>query len=114
MRVDGKCLCGSLEFEAEIDPASVHIGHCTDCEVLAGSGLPDDGFCYRRVLLSERRTQNIRESRRKRQQSRAGFCPTCGTSIYSRPEDGKAGYFGCESDPCDSVMNSCREPNAGD
>ena len=31
MKVDGACHCGSIRYEAEVDPAKVIICHCTDC-----------------------------------------------------------------------------------
>ena len=44
MKVDGGCHCGSITFEAEIDPDAVGICHCTDCQRLSGTasgGGPD-------------------------------------------------------------------------
>ena len=37
MKVDGKCLCGFLTYEAQVDPQSVLICNCTDCQTLSGS-----------------------------------------------------------------------------
>ena len=37
MHVDGGCHCGSIKYEAEVDPQTVTICHCTDCQVLTGS-----------------------------------------------------------------------------
>jgi hypothetical protein len=37
MKVDGSCHCGSVRYEAEVDPARVTICHCTDCQALTGS-----------------------------------------------------------------------------
>ena len=37
MKIDGACHCGSIRYEAEIDPAKVVICHCTDCQALSGS-----------------------------------------------------------------------------
>ena len=37
MKVDGRCLCGYLAYEAEVDPDSTLICNCTDCQVLSGS-----------------------------------------------------------------------------
>src|SRR5437868_10173420 len=37
MKVTGGCHCGSISFEAEIDPAQVRICHCTDCQTLTGT-----------------------------------------------------------------------------
>ena len=33
MNVDGKCLCGQIPFEAEIDPNKTTICHCSDCQI---------------------------------------------------------------------------------
>ena len=93
MRVDGQCLCGALEYEAEIDPTSAHICHCTDCQTLTGSAFRTivfvtEGF---RFLKGEPKTYaKTADSGNRRV---LAFCPTCGTSVYSRPEDGKQGYF---------------------
>ena len=94
MHVDGKCLCGSLEYEAEVDPASAHICHCADCQVLAGSAFRTTVFVTGefRFLRGEPKTfVKVADSGNKRV---LAFCSICGTSIYSRPEDGKEGYFG--------------------
>src|SRR5215831_3377214 len=37
MKVSGRCHCGQISFEAEIDPAQVRICHCTDCQTLTGT-----------------------------------------------------------------------------
>ena len=37
MKVNGRCHCGSISYEAEVDPAKVTICHCTDCQTLSGS-----------------------------------------------------------------------------
>src|SRR5690348_5559864 len=37
MKVTGRCHCGNISFEAEIDPAQVRVCHCTDCQHLTGT-----------------------------------------------------------------------------
>ncbi len=37
MKSDGRCHCGEITFEAEVDPNAFHICHCTDCQTLSGS-----------------------------------------------------------------------------
>jgi hypothetical protein len=37
MKIDGRCHCGTISYEAEIDPEKVVICHCTDCQTLSGS-----------------------------------------------------------------------------
>ncbi|MGH6881081.1 GFA family protein [Hypericibacter sp.] len=37
MKIDGRCYCGFIAYEAEVDPEKVRICHGTDCQILAGS-----------------------------------------------------------------------------
>ena len=37
MQIDGRCHCGCVTYQADIDPAQVSICHCTDCQSLTGS-----------------------------------------------------------------------------
>ncbi len=46
MKVDGHCYCGAIKFEAEADPASVLVCHCTDCQELTGTA-------YRTVVVAQ-------------------------------------------------------------
>ncbi|HKG01336.1 MAG TPA: GFA family protein [Xanthobacteraceae bacterium] len=84
MKIDGRCHCGYISYEAEIDPEKIVICHCTDCQILSGSA-------FRTVALTGENTFKLlsgepkvyvktTESGAKRQQS---FCPECGTPIYS-------------------------------
>ena len=37
MKVTGACHCGCITYEAEVDPATVRICHCADCQKLTGA-----------------------------------------------------------------------------
>ena len=84
MQVQGGCHCGYITFEADVDPELVRICHCTDCQQLTGSAfrvnvnVPKSKF----KLLSGTPKTYIKtaESGNKRAH---GFCPECGTPIYS-------------------------------
>ena len=94
MKVDGRCLCGYLSYEAEVDPDSVSICSCTDCQVLAGSAfrvtVQVTGIF--KFLSGEPKTYvKVADSGNRRV---LAFCPECGTSVYSRPVDGAEGFFG--------------------
>lgn len=85
MRIDGRCHCGFITFEAEADPAETSICHCTDCQAITGTAfrvsVPAPGPSFR--LLSGEPSLYVKttaESGNKRVQ---GFCPKCGTQIYS-------------------------------
>ena len=84
MKIDGRCHCGCITYEAEIDPAKVMICHCTDCQTLSGSAFRTVAFSREGTfkLLSGELKIYVKtgESGTKRPQS---FCPECGTPIYS-------------------------------
>jgi hypothetical protein len=83
MKIDGGCHCGRITYTAEIDPGTVTICHCTDCQTLSGSA-------FRTLAFSEEGTfalsgtpktyvkTNDRGSRRQ-----LYFCAECGTPICS-------------------------------
>lgn len=84
MHIDGGCHCGYIKYEAEIDPETVSICHCTDCQTLSGSA-------YRTVVPAAKGTFKIltgqpkiyvktAESGNQRAQA---FCPECGTPLYA-------------------------------
>jgi hypothetical protein len=37
MKVTGGCHCGHITYEAEVNPATVRVCHCTDCQRLTGT-----------------------------------------------------------------------------
>ena len=84
MRIDGGCHCGAIAYEAEIDPDSVAICHCTDCQMLSGSAfrvvVPAKKEEFKILAGEPRLYVKTGESGRKRVQS---FCSNCGTPIYS-------------------------------
>ena len=85
MKVDGRCHCGAIRYEAEIDPAGVCICHCADCQTLSGSAFRTVAFAPEHSfrLRAGRPTVYVKtaDSGNKREQT---FCPTCGSPIYSR------------------------------
>ncbi|MBI3918772.1 MAG: GFA family protein [Betaproteobacteria bacterium] len=84
MRVDGGCHCGKITYEAEIDPETVSICHCTDCQTLSGSA-------YRSNVRTLKGTFKLRSGQPKiyvktaesGNQRAQAFCPDCGSPIYS-------------------------------
>ena len=89
MKIDGRCHCGSITYEAEIDPDNVRICHCTDCQRLSGTafrisvGTPEANF----ALLSGSPKTYVKtgESGARRAQV---FCPECGSQIYATAAEG--------------------------
>lgn len=84
MQVDGRCMCGHIQYEAEVDPEKVTICHCTDCQVHGATafGLVVGVIEGKFRLLSGTLKVYVKtaESGNKRAQA---FCPECGTRIHA-------------------------------
>jgi hypothetical protein len=82
MHVTGHCYCQTIKFEAEADPATATVCHCTDCQELTGSAyrivVRAKGF----KLLTGTPKVWIKTAESGRQRAHA-FCPDCGSPLYS-------------------------------
>jgi hypothetical protein len=84
MKVEGRCHCGRISYEAEADPERTTICHCTDCQMLTGSA-------YRASLPVARESFTLKSGQPKTYVKTAdsgnrrahAFCPDCGTPVYS-------------------------------
>ncbi|MBA8876769.1 GFA family protein [Phyllobacterium myrsinacearum] len=95
MKVDGSCHCGKIKFEAEINPDSVTICHCTDCQRLTGTAfrvsVPATASSLHFISGEPRTYRKTADSGRQRVQ---GFCADCGTPIYSTSTDPHPSRYG--------------------
>jgi len=92
MRIDGRCHCGAISYEAEVEPETTGICHCTDCQALTGTAFrvtvkaPAEHFVLRGKPTIYLKTA---ESGRKRAHA---FCPTCGSPIYAAAAENPNAY----------------------
>jgi hypothetical protein len=83
MKVQGSCHCGRIRYEAEIDPATVTLCHCTDCQVMTGTAFrtsvqaPAAGFRW----LGTNRPSVYLKTAQSGNTRRNLFCPGCGSPI---------------------------------
>jgi hypothetical protein len=95
MKVDGRCHCGRITFEAEVDPAKVLICHCTDCQSLAGSAfrtvvrVPPEAF----RLLSGQPKLYVKQADSGNRLAMA-FCGECGSPIYGAHAGDDPKFYG--------------------
>jgi len=84
MKVHGKCHCGQIAYEAEIDPTAVYVCHCSDCQMLTGSAYrvnvsaPMESF-----VLKKGEPKSYIKIADSGNQRRHAFCSNCGTPVYS-------------------------------
>lgn len=85
MHVTGKCFCGDVQYEAEVNETTVGVCHCTSCQVNSGSAyrvtVYGDGDSFTLISGELSTFEHVADSGATR--SRA-FCPKCGTHIYVR------------------------------
>ena len=84
MKIDGRCHCGYITYEAEIEPEKTLLCNCTDCQTFSGSAFRAHTFTREdafRLLSGELKIYvKTAESGNMRPQA---FCPECGTHIYA-------------------------------
>lgn len=84
MLVHGGCHCGYIRYEADVDPETVSLCHCTDCQILTGTAYrttvqaPAASF---KLLAGEPKTY-VKTAESGMQRAH-GFCPNCGTPLYA-------------------------------
>ena len=84
MRIDGRCHCGFITYEADVDPDEVYVCHCTDCQSISGSpfrwavSVAEEAF---KLLSGEPKTY-IKTSD-SGATSHQLFCPECASPLYS-------------------------------
>lgn len=95
MLVDGRCLCGQITYEAEVDPTRVAICHCGDCQTHSGAAfgvvVAVVGRGFRLISGALKTYEKIAESGRVRALS---FCPDCGTRIHAHTPGDADAFFG--------------------
>ena len=73
MRINGACHCGNIAFEAEVDPETVRICHCTDCQTMSGSLFRANiQAAGEHVPAGARHAENLRQDGRQREPAGAG------------------------------------------
>lgn len=91
MKVHGRCHCGAITYEAEVEAGAVMICHCGDCQTVSGSAFRANihaaAGAFRLLTGNPRRYLKTGDSGAKRVHA---FCETCGSPVYaSDPENPK-------------------------
>src|SRR6187200_1887812 len=109
MKIDGRCHCGYIAYEAEADPETTTVCNCTDCQTM--SGAPLRAVIITRpgtfVLLSGKPTEyrKTADSGNVRLQA---FCPQCGTALYATSIVMNQKPTMCGLERCANEMTWCR------
>ncbi|MGG5823498.1 GFA family protein [Falsiroseomonas sp. HW251] len=84
MKVDGRCHCGEITYEAVVEADDIAICHCLDCQRLGGSAfranVPARADTFRMLTGTPRLYVKTGDSGARRLHA---FCGTCGAPVYS-------------------------------
>ena len=93
MKVHGRCYCGAIRYEADVDPARVTACHCTDCQSFSGApfrvSVPAPRESFKLLSGSPRIFEKTAESGNRRVQA---FCEACGSPVYSAAVENTPAY----------------------
>lgn len=93
MKIEGGCHCGDIAYQAEVDPSTVSICHCTDCQTLTGSvyraNIPAPVQTF--LLLRGQPKIYIKTADSGARRAHA-FCGNCATPIYAAAIENPATY----------------------
>jgi hypothetical protein len=114
MKVDGRCHCGHIRYEAEIDPDTVAICNCTDCQTLSGSA-------FRTVVPTKKGSFKLLQGElkiyvktgRAETSGRNLFAPIVARRSIPRAPSPIPRSTRSASVPSASAINSCRSCNIG-
>lgn len=84
MKVDGRCHCARIVYEADVEPGTVAICNCSDCQMMSGSAFRMTISCpigsFRIISGAPKLYVKVSDSGIKRVHA---FCENCGGPIYS-------------------------------
>jgi hypothetical protein len=114
MKIDGRCHCGFITFEAEVDPEKVVVCHCTDCQTLSGSA-------FRTVALTRENTFKLLSvSRRSTSRPVTAvpsgsnrFAPNAERLSIPGPLAMARRFMVCAWAPCGNELSLCRKDSSG-
>jgi hypothetical protein len=93
MKVQGRCHCGEITYEAEVKAGTVNVCHCRDCQLLSGTafraGIPAPAEGFRILTGKPREYIKLADSGARRLHT---FCGTCGSPVYSSAEHNPKSY----------------------
>ena len=95
MKVTGGCHCGQITYEAEVDPRTVRVCHCTDCQKLTGTAFRAAVASLPGTFVLNSGTPKIYIKTAESGTRRAhAFCPECGTPVYATAIEPNPSIYG--------------------
>ncbi|HWA62039.1 MAG TPA: GFA family protein [Caulobacteraceae bacterium] len=93
MKVEGACHCGAIAYEAEVEPGTIGVCHCGDCQTLTGSAfranIQAPAATFRLLRGAPKRYVKTADSGARRVHA---FCGDCGAPVFACALDNPPTY----------------------
>lgn len=86
MKIDGRCHCGAIRYEASVSPKLVSICHCTDCQTISGAPYRVNVRALRENFRIEGKPKHYVKVGSSGDEVVTTFCGDCGSAVYSYKE----------------------------
>ncbi|HEX7820738.1 MAG TPA: GFA family protein [Sphingobium sp.] len=86
MTTTGKCLCGAVSLVIDADPVTARQCWCTVCQSLAAGNSAVNVIFPTEAVTTTGEVRWYESVADSGNQMRRGFCPTCGTPLFSIAE----------------------------
>jgi hypothetical protein len=83
MKIDGRCHCGKIRYEAEIDPDRVILCHCTDCQTISGAPYRANVPVPAGQFTLQGQPKTYEKTADSGNRLVTAFCGDCGSALYS-------------------------------
>jgi hypothetical protein len=83
MKIEGRCHCGEISYDAEIDPERVIICHCTDCQTNSGAPYRANVPVATDKINLRGRPKTYVKTADSGNKLLVAFCGDCGSALYS-------------------------------
>ena len=91
METTGSCLCGAIEYRAEIAGDRIGLCHCRDCQIVSGSAFRTAAVVApEKFAVTKGQPRFFDKAADSGRVRRLLFCGDCGTHICSMPPDPSA------------------------
>lgn len=82
----GGCACGAVRYEAGVEPVRAFYCQCRACQRATGTGHASIVVFPRAAVKMTGRTVEYSQKADSGSQMVRGFCPTCGSPLYGKPQ----------------------------
>lgn len=92
MKIEGRCHCGAISYEAEIDPDKVIICHCTDCQTNSGAPYRANVPVLAENFKLNGQPNTYVKTAESGNRAVLSFCGNCGSALFSGRQDNPLVY----------------------